>query len=140
KHGKRHPIPGQRAHAREQRIGEDRKGHRALASEIVGKHAAEQAADRPAEYGYRNDRAGIGGGERGMGRVPEVMPRHPNPGQNPWKPPKVQPVFGAMSAFHCERSSERYHGEDPTVPTALMISSRSLPGISRRRMRMKSLR
>src|SRR5262249_30806547 len=43
--------------------------------EIVGKHAAEQAADRPTEYGYRNDRAGIGGGERGLGRLQELMQR-----------------------------------------------------------------
>ncbi len=81
KHGKRQPIPGERAHAREQRIGKDRKGHRALAAEIVGKHAAEQAADRPTEYGYRNDRAGIGGDERVLGRVQELMQRNAN-GEN----------------------------------------------------------
>src|SRR5262249_44175381 len=73
KHGKRHPIPRKRAHAREQGIGKDRKGHRALAAEIVGKHAAEQAAESPTEHGYGNDRAGIGGDERILGRVQELM-------------------------------------------------------------------
>src|SRR5262249_35865292 len=75
KYGKRHPIPGERAHAREQRIGKDRERHRPLAAAIVGKHAGEQAADRPTEYGYRNDRAGIGGDERVLGRLQELMQR-----------------------------------------------------------------
>ena len=35
-HAKGQPIPGKRAQAGEQRIGEDRKRHRALAAEIVG--------------------------------------------------------------------------------------------------------
>src|SRR5262249_57681947 len=57
-------------------IGEDGKGDRAVGGEIVGKHAAEQAADRPTEYGYRNDRAGIGGDARIFGRVQELMERN----------------------------------------------------------------
>src|SRR5262249_2169906 len=60
---------------------EDRKGHRALAAEIVGKHPAEQAADRPTEYGYRNDRAGIGGGGRLFGRGQELMGGNPPRGK-----------------------------------------------------------
>src|SRR5499427_8633107 len=46
---------------------------------------------------------------------------------NTSKPSNVHPRFEATSAFHCAPLSERYHGEDPKVPTSLMISSRSLP-------------
>src|SRR6516165_12771851 len=46
---------------------------------------------------------------------------------NTSKPSNVHPRFEATSAFHCAPLSARYHGEDPKVPTSLMISSRSLP-------------
>src|SRR5215472_18938051 len=58
---------------------------------------------------------------------------------NTSKPSNVHPRFEATSALHCAPLSERYHGEDPKVPTSLMISSRSLPGISRRQIAHEKL-
>src|SRR5262249_33405344 len=51
-------------------------GHRALAAEVVGEHAAKQASQSPTEHGYGNDRAGIGRDERILGRVQELMQRN----------------------------------------------------------------
>src|SRR5215471_20189546 len=42
---------------------------------------------------------------------------------NTSKPSNVQPRFAAISAFHCDRLSERYHGDVSKVPTSLMIPS-----------------
>ena len=53
------PVPGKRAEPGQDRVGEDRQNHRALAPDIVGNHAPDHAADRPAEQGERDHRAGI---------------------------------------------------------------------------------
>src|SRR5262249_7038540 len=61
--------------------GEDRKGHRPLAADIVGEDAAEQSAQPPTEDGYRNDRTRIGGNSRVFGGIQELVQRDPD-GEN----------------------------------------------------------
>src|SRR5262245_52315035 len=42
---------------------------------------------------------------------------------NTSKPSNVHPRFEAISAFHCVRVSERYHGECPKMADSLMVPS-----------------
>src|SRR5262245_21672262 len=42
---------------------------------------------------------------------------------NTSKPSNVHPRFEAISAFHCVRVSERYHGEWPEMADSFMIPS-----------------
>jgi len=47
-----------------------------MSTSVVGKHAAEEAAEAPAEHGDGNDRAGISGDERVLRRIQELMQRN----------------------------------------------------------------
>ena len=72
----RHPVPGEGAKPGHDRIGEDRDDHGAPAADIIGQHAADQAADAPAEQGDADDGAGIGRDLRKLRRIEQLAQRH----------------------------------------------------------------
>ncbi len=72
-HCERVPVPCECAHPGHDGIAQDREQHGALAADVVGDHAAEQAADRPAEQGEGDHRAGIERYLRVLGRVQQLM-------------------------------------------------------------------
>jgi hypothetical protein len=74
-HRERRPVPRQGAQPRHKRIGEDRQHHGALAAEIIGEHAADQAADRPAEQRERDDGSGVDGNLTVLGRLEKLAQR-----------------------------------------------------------------
>src|SRR5262249_21298878 len=71
----RYPIERDRGEPGGNRVGQNRQNHCALAPEVVGEHAADDAADSPAEQRDGDDRADIGGDLRVMRRLRQGAPR-----------------------------------------------------------------